>query len=191
MLVQESFGMTFIIKILNLSGNQLTGDSVLNKRFGFFPNLYSLNLSNNHIVELEDNFLSIYGTARLLDLSFNRIRRFPKIVTKMMRLQKLRLSGNLFSSVPQDIAALFNKKVKLYLEWNTYTRFDMDIKEKSFSKKDEIIDLEVFEIIASDSQYKCVSEITFISYFKATTGKDLPKERKAILKSIYYRAMKS
>ena len=91
------------LKHLDLSNNNI--DSVAETAFQNSSQLQSINLSANNIKELKsDTFL---GSVRLiLDLSYNSLSEMPKGIferPKVMKLQTLDISHNLFTRVPVDV----------------------------------------------------------------------------------------
>ncbi len=69
-------------------------------------NLVELSLVNNHLKELPLS-LSMLRMLDIIDLSQNEFTGFPDVITKMVNLGTIRISGNQLHSVP-DLAALSN-----------------------------------------------------------------------------------
>lgn len=85
------------VRELTMTGNEL-GIEPLQKIIGCFPNLESLDLSWNHLIELNGKPVSFPSTLKTLGLNGNSMTHVPTSVSGLS-LQTLHLSHNLLSDV--------------------------------------------------------------------------------------------
>nr|POE84568.1 isoform 2 of mdis1-interacting receptor like kinase 2 [Quercus suber] len=92
---------------LNLSGYGLRG-TLHNLNFQSFPNLLSLNLSNNSLSGIINSNISHLSKLSLLDLSGNQFTgRIPSEIGNLTSLHVIDLSANRMTGlIPQDLGAL-------------------------------------------------------------------------------------
>ena len=122
------------LKHLDLSHNQIT--EVMNLCENILTSIETLNLSNNYISMIDNNFVNMFYLKRL-DLSNNRIAILPTMLIFNSRSLKVLLLRN--NSI-EDIDDLFTKnsfkELELHLEDNPfsvveYNSFHIHLKERS------------------------------------------------------------
>ncbi|XP_074596241.1 leucine-rich repeat-containing protein 58-like [Brevipalpus obovatus] len=107
--------------------NKLTDES-LGKNFGnsFAPNLKVLNLSGNKLTGIPESILEL-DHLRSLFMGGNQIKFLTKNVIKLSHLQTLCLGGNQLTEIPEEVGSL-SKLETLFLCENKLTRLPSSIK---------------------------------------------------------------
>lgn len=108
-------------------------------------NLLTLNLSDNQIQELKDIDLRNIFKYTQLDLSFNGLSDFPDFAIEHPEIQKLLLSGNKLTSIPNSINHLTTLN-KLDLSENRIDKFE----DSDFER---LIDLEELDLSSNKITY--------------------------------------
>ena len=112
---------------LNFDFNEL---SSIPKEIRFFKRLYSLSVSFNQIVDLDDELFDsnsgLNASLRYLDLDNNRIQSLPPSFFSLKNLEYVDLSNNNLKYLPDDIKCLTKLK-HLYISCNQLTYLPPDI----------------------------------------------------------------
>ncbi|TMW63737.1 hypothetical protein Poli38472_002678 [Pythium oligandrum] len=109
---------------LDLSNLQLTGFPV--EILTLFPSLRRLNLRQNALESIPDEFPRHLTHLVSLNLSYNALTRLPDHIGKLRALQKLSLSHNQLSALPSSFIGLHALE-ELDLSFNSLQTLDGDL----------------------------------------------------------------
>jgi len=112
------------------------------------PNLQELNLSNNKISKIEDEFFDTVPNIVQLNLAFNQLTIIPERIFSLASLKHLDIVANEIETIPKKIEN-FNQDFSLYHEWGYYSQRDLWIESSAEYGQDRYkqikLDLEVFK----------------------------------------------
>jgi len=115
---------------VDLSGNSLTK---LPKNIGHLVNVAELYLQKNQLSSLTDNYgfhfmLDSLSSLKVLDLSFNQLKKLPSGIGNLKQLEALELRGNGFKKLPSEMRGL-KKLKKISLEYNRFKKMPAELAE--------------------------------------------------------------
>ena len=102
------------VKILNLAWNRF---NIIPVCIFYLKNLIVLNMSNNRITYIDNNFFWNLSNLRSLNLSGNKIKYIPTTIKYMANLEELNMSKNDIMSIPNELIYLKYLKI-LKIGWN-------------------------------------------------------------------------
>lgn len=122
---------------LNLQQNKIAqlNDSGFEEKI--LPHLRELNLSNNYIEKLSDEFYLHGDSIQNLDISNNQIVEISSLVSHMKNLRSFFIRGNCFGSLPKEICRLDLKEFEL--DWFSYLNPPMPSLIKDEDEIDRIL----------------------------------------------------
>ena len=102
------------VKILYLANNRFNEISIF---ICYLKNLIILDMSNNRLSYIDDNFCWNLTNLKTLDLSGNLIKSIPPSIRYMRYLRELNLSKNEILNIPYELTYLKHLKI-LDVSWN-------------------------------------------------------------------------
>ncbi|CDW85630.1 leucine rich repeat protein [Stylonychia lemnae] len=106
------------LRSIDLRNNRITSEGICCELFQL-PNVWKLQLDNNLITELPDQFELMVG-LRQITLGQNQLEKLPESLFKLKNIEKLDLSQNKLVNLSNSIEKLANLKY-LYLSENNFT----------------------------------------------------------------------
>ena len=85
---------------------------------GSLRNLKEMDLANNHIERIDENFWDNFNSIQRLNLSYNSLISVSKGIKKLHNLLVLEVTGNCLTSLPKFL--MDTNLVKIGIEWPYY-----------------------------------------------------------------------
>ena len=116
-------------KILSLSSNRF---NIIPTSIYFLQNLIFFDVSNNMIMEIDENLFANLSHLINLNFSGNKLKYFPRTIQYMNNLQELDISKNELMNIPDEFIYLKNLK-KLNISYNKIQLIQMNLFANLFS----------------------------------------------------------
>ena len=116
-------------KILYLDSNKF---NIIPNYIYYLKKLVLLDMSNNLITYIDDNFCWNFSNLKVLNLSGNRLKFIPSSIRYMINLQCLSFAKNELTSIPNELIYVKYLK-KLNISWNKIQLIEPNIFSELFS----------------------------------------------------------
>ncbi|KAJ3443699.1 leucine-rich repeat-containing protein [Anaeramoeba flamelloides] len=131
---------------LRINDNKLFGISKLLPNNSTLEKIQILNLCNNKIVAIDDNFFHQNSNLEQLSLENNNLISVPNSMFNLQFLQILKLSRNRLSELPSNFGLLGSNLKQLDLSFNSFTHFPIGITECKNLEQLRLISNQINEI---------------------------------------------
>ncbi len=138
-------------------------------------NIVKLNLFNNKLVKISDNFGSLY-TLVSLDLSSNNISEISASISKLSLLKEINLNKNKLTTLPFEFGNLDNLKF-LYLRSNYLNELPKSIARL---KNLEMLDLSLNKLTSIPLEIANLKNLKTLNL----VGNEISKEKQAIISKL-------